>query len=222
MNLLAVARVLPAVGSRHIRLLAAAIAPPSSRRLFSSNNHDSTHHRQPTSRQVGLDYYAILEVHRHHLRADDLKQSYYRLAKQYHPDRLAHLADADRTRAEKKFAQIGVAYAVLSDPAKRQQYDIFSDLSSIGDQDRTLHWVKINRPPDQLGFDGFTPQYETGYDGHKKKHEATTPTTPADATVASGSTSTTAAAATASSASAPTSKSKASKLPPGFPKFQSS
>ena len=26
-----------------------------------------------------------------------------------------------------------------------------------------LHWVKINRPPEQLGFEGFTPAYEEGY-----------------------------------------------------------
>jgi hypothetical protein len=186
----------PAASSpSQLRLLLVTREPAPQRRTFSSNDHDSTHHRQPTSRTLGLDYYAILEVHRHHLQAADLKQAYYRLAKQYHPDRLVHLSESDRLRAEKKFAQIGVAYSVLSDPVKRQQYDIFSDLSSIGDQDRTLHWVKINRPPEQLGFEGFMPQYQAGYEKTTGAAAAPAPAAPA--------------------------KPK-SKLPPGFPKFQSS
>ena len=139
----------------------------SNTRSISSGNHDGNHHRQPTQRVMGLDYYAILEVNRYHLRDGDLKQAYHRLAKQYHPDRLTHLNETDRQRAEKKFAQIGVAYSVLSDPVRRQQYDIFVDLSSIGDQDRMLHWVKINRPPEQIGFEGFQPAYEKGY--HKSE-----------------------------------------------------
>jgi DnaJ-class molecular chaperone len=84
---------------------------------------------------------------------------------------LIHLPEADRVRAEKKFAQIGVAYGVLSDPVKRQNYDIFMDLSSIGDQDRMLHYVKINRPPEQLGFEGFTPAYEAGYDNQQQQQQ---------------------------------------------------
>jgi DnaJ-class molecular chaperone len=109
-----------------------------------SSNHDGTHYRQPTSRVAsGTDYYALLEVHRHLLTAGDLKAAYYRLAKQYHPDALSGMSAVQREVAQKKFAQIGVAYHVLSDPKRRQEYDIFVDLSSVGDQDRMLHWVKV-------------------------------------------------------------------------------
>jgi hypothetical protein len=109
---------------------------------------DATHFRTPTSRPGPgqLDYYAILEVHRHQLDEGELKKSYYRLAKQLHPDAVVHLATSTRQQAEHRFREIGVAYSVLSDPKKRQLYDTFLDLSSIGDADRILHWTKINRP----------------------------------------------------------------------------
>jgi hypothetical protein len=109
---------------------------------------DATHFRTPTSRPGPgqLDYYAILEVHRHQLDEGELKRSYYRLAKQLHPDAVVHLATSTRQQAEHRFREIGVAYSVLSDPKKRQLYDTFLDLSSIGDADRILHWTKINRP----------------------------------------------------------------------------
>jgi len=108
--------------------------------------HDATHYRTPTSRVQGLDYYAILEVHRHQLDEGELRRSYYRLAKQLHPDAVVHLPASTRAAAAQRFAQVGVAYNVLSDPKRRQMYDTFLDLSAIGDQDRMLHWVKIHRP----------------------------------------------------------------------------
>ncbi|MBO4899260.1 MAG: molecular chaperone DnaJ [Lachnospiraceae bacterium] len=65
------------------------------------------------------DYYEVLGVSK---TADDaeLKKAYRTLAKQCHPD--THPGDAD---AEAKFKEISEAYAVLSDPEKRRQYDQF-------------------------------------------------------------------------------------------------
>ncbi len=62
------------------------------------------------------DYYEVLGVPRD---ADEkaLKKAYKRLAMKYHPDRNK---DPD---AEEKFKEIAKAYAVLSDPQKRQMYD---------------------------------------------------------------------------------------------------
>ena len=62
------------------------------------------------------DYYEVLGVARD---ADDkaIKKAYKRLAMKYHPDRNK---DPD---AEEKFKEIARAYAVLSDPQKRQMYD---------------------------------------------------------------------------------------------------
>lgn len=67
----------------------------------------------PTKR----DYYEILGVSRD-ATDDDIKKAFRRLAKQYHPD-----ANPSDTTASDKFKEIGEAYAVLSDPEKRQIYD---------------------------------------------------------------------------------------------------
>ena len=65
------------------------------------------------------DYYEVLGVDKG---ADDaaLKKAYRALAKKYHPD--MNPGDAE---AEKKFKEASEAYAVLSDPDKRRQYDQF-------------------------------------------------------------------------------------------------
>ncbi len=62
------------------------------------------------------DYYEILGVDRSATR-DQLKQAYRQLALKYHPDRNR---DPDATA---KFREIAEAYAVLSDDAKRHEYD---------------------------------------------------------------------------------------------------
>ena len=72
------------------------------------------------------DYYEVLGVDRN---ADDaaLKKAYRVLAKKYHPD--TNPGDAE---AEKKFKEASEAYAVLSDPDKRRQYDQFGHAAFEG------------------------------------------------------------------------------------------
>jgi len=65
------------------------------------------------------DLYAILGVARD-VDEDDLRQSYRRLAREYHPD--VNPGDA---KAEERFKEISAAYAVLSDSEKRARYDEF-------------------------------------------------------------------------------------------------
>lgn len=68
---------------------------------------------------AGKDYYKILGVART-ATADELKKAFHKLAMQCHPDR--HPGDK---AAEERFKEINEAYAVLSDPEKRKQYDTF-------------------------------------------------------------------------------------------------
>jgi len=72
------------------------------------------------------DYYEILGVEKN---ADDaaLKKAYRALAKKYHPD--MNPGDAE---AEKKFKEASEAYAILSDPEKRRQYDQFGHAAFEG------------------------------------------------------------------------------------------
>lgn len=65
------------------------------------------------------DYYEILGVSKS-ASADDIKRSYRKLALKYHPDR-----NKGDKASEDKFKEISEAYAVLSDPQKKQQYDMY-------------------------------------------------------------------------------------------------
>ncbi|MBK8129830.1 MAG: molecular chaperone DnaJ [bacterium] len=69
------------------------------------------------------DYYEVLAVNRG-ASQDEVKKAYRKLAMQYHPDR--NKGDA---AAEEKFKEVGEAYAVLSDPQKRAQYDRFGHVA---------------------------------------------------------------------------------------------
>ncbi|CAI0627679.1 unnamed protein product [Linum tenue] len=54
---------------------------------------------------------------------DDLKKSYRRLAMRWHPDKNL----VNKKEAEAKFKQVSEAYDVLSDPQKRQIYDLYGE-----------------------------------------------------------------------------------------------
>jgi len=75
---------------------------------------------------------------------DEIKKTYRRLARKYHPD----LNPGDNA-AEKKFKEINEAYEVLSDPKKRAEYDEYGRVASEG-----VH-----------GFEGFNARDFGGFGG---------------------------------------------------------
>ena len=83
------------------------------------------------------DYYDILSVSKNATK-EEIKKSYKRLAKKYHPD--VQTEGADHKEAEKKFKEINEAASVLGDDEKRSQYDQFGTSA------------------DQFGGGGFDPR----------------------------------------------------------------
>ncbi len=64
------------------------------------------------------DYYQVLGVDSDATQ-EEIKRAFRRLALRYHPDH----NPGDPKQAEEKFKEINEAYEVLSDEAKRRQYD---------------------------------------------------------------------------------------------------
>ena len=63
------------------------------------------------------DFYAVLGVAKDVSEAD-LKKTYRKLARKYHPD-----SNPGDTAAESKFKEISEAHSVLADPEQRKEYD---------------------------------------------------------------------------------------------------
>jgi curved DNA-binding protein len=86
------------------------------------------------------DYYQILGVPRGASDAD-IKKSFRKLAREYHPD-----VAKDKKKAEEKFKEINEAYEVLSDPDKRKKYDQLGANWKSG--------AEFSTPPGWEGFGG--------------------------------------------------------------------
>ena len=84
------------------------------------------------------DYYAILGIHQN-ATSGQIKVAYRRLALQYHPDK-----NPENQLAEKQFIEITEAYEVLSDPIKRDRYDLGLDFDLNDDFDL---YRERRRPP---------------------------------------------------------------------------
>ena len=63
------------------------------------------------------DYYKVLGVSKD-AKPDEIKKAFRKLARQFHPDQ-----NADNAGAEARFKEISEANSILSDPAKRKEYD---------------------------------------------------------------------------------------------------
>ena len=101
------------------------------------------------------DLYEVLEVPRDATKSQ-ITKAYYRLAKQYHPDK-----NPDNPEAEERFKLISEAYQVLTDPEKRERYDKYG---TVNDNDMEMGPDELFRSLFGAGrFDEYfnTPFVET-------------------------------------------------------------
>lgn len=97
-----------------------------------------------------MDYYKVLGVDKS-ASSSEIKKAYRKLALKYHPDK----TQGDKA-LEAKFKEISEAYAVLSDPEKKQQYDTYgsTDFRRRYSQEDIFRGFDINDILRQFGMGG--------------------------------------------------------------------
>jgi DnaJ-class molecular chaperone len=107
---------------------------------------------------VTKTYYDVLEVSRD-AHEEEIKSSFRRLAKKYHPD----VAGGDRKMAEEAFKEIAAAYEVLSNPVKRSMYDQNLKYGGFNMQPQPAYeWIYLTYLDDY----GWFPKYRKEWNEH--------------------------------------------------------
>ncbi len=117
-----------------------------------------------------LDFYDVLGVGRD-ASQDEIKRAFRKLAFKYHPDR-NKMPDA-----EERFKEISEAYAILSDPKKRQQYDVqgFEGIKQQYRQEDIFNRGTFRDVFSEFGFnadDLFNRIFGGGFTFKQNQHEA--------------------------------------------------
>lgn len=98
------------------------------------------------------------------------KKKFRELSKQWHPDRWSNKSEEEKKKAEEKFKEINEANEILSDPQKRQIYDLTGSTNG-----------QFQGQTDSSGFnpfEGFGAGFGTGFDpfegmfGHRRQRMA--------------------------------------------------
>ena len=105
------------------------------------------------------DYYEVLEVPKD-ADQDALKKSFRSLARKYHPDK-----NPDDSEAEQLFKEVQEAYAVLSNPEERRQYDMFGHDSPGGSPFGPGGFQGVNINLDDLFSGGFESLFSGMFGG---------------------------------------------------------
>ncbi len=100
------------------------------------------------------DYYKVLGVSRK-VTDEEIKKTYRKLARKYHPD-----VNVGSKEAESRFKELSEAYEVLGDPEKRKEYDLFGFTGPQGGGPSSRY--RQEAPP---GFEGYDFSFSRGGPG---------------------------------------------------------
>lgn len=68
--------------------------------------------------------YKVLELDKETATINDIKRAYRKLALKHHPDKQSlNATEEEKQKANEIFQDMGKAYAVLSDPKRKERYD---------------------------------------------------------------------------------------------------
>jgi curved DNA-binding protein CbpA len=99
-----------------------------------NQNPQSTQRRIPTQTRLVNSYYGLLGL-QPSASATDIRKAYHRLSKLYHPD----TTELPEEIARGKFQRLNEAYATLSNPDRRSNYDL-----KIGYLEDVLRQKRVN------------------------------------------------------------------------------
>lgn len=108
------------------------------------------------------DYYEVLGVSKE-AGEKDIKSAYRKLAMKYHPDK------SDAPDTEERFKEISEAYAVLSDPDKRKQYDQFGHAGINSQYSQEDLFRGVNFEDIFRGFGGGESIFDMFFGGGRRR-----------------------------------------------------
>src|SRR5262249_46601648 len=115
-----------------------------------------------------IDYYKVLGVNKN-ATEKEIKSTYRKLARKYHPD-----VNPNDAEAKKKFQEINEANEVLSDPEKRKKYDQYGKDWKHSEEFERARQQRAHQPYTEETFSGnfgegdFSDFFESMFGGSRR------------------------------------------------------